>query len=184
MSESEPRPRPQFGEYASAEEQRARIARPEVTDALSAGMRPPGSGAPAPAGRPARVPAASGARRADRVGTIALLLYGLFNVLLTVPRLFDFPTFANEYLELLGADGTFTNTAAADVWGPVAAVVYIAGWVATALVSWRMLQRGRIAFWVPLVGAVVTTSIVAACVAVPLSADPAFLALIEGFAPR
>ena len=34
------RPRPRFGEYASAEEQRARITQPDVTDALSAGVAP------------------------------------------------------------------------------------------------------------------------------------------------
>ena len=38
MSDPDPRPRPQYGEYASPEEQRARIAKPDVTDALSTGV--------------------------------------------------------------------------------------------------------------------------------------------------
>ena len=40
MSDAESRPRPQYGEYATPEEQRARIQHPEVTEALQSGVAP------------------------------------------------------------------------------------------------------------------------------------------------
>ncbi|MFJ6651974.1 DUF6264 family protein [Microbacterium sp. NPDC091313] len=170
MSEPDARPRPQYGEYASAEEQRARIAQPEVTDALETGQAPE---AAAP-GRRAGSPVA-GWRLADRIVAIALLAYGVVNVAVTAPRLFYFAGFANDYFSMMGVDATFTNDGAAAVWGPVAAISYVAGFVATAVVTWRRLRSGRIAFWVPIVGAVLTTIVVAVCITVPLSGDPAFL---------
>jgi hypothetical protein len=186
VSEAEPRPRPQYGEYASAEEQRARIARPEITDALQSGVRPadsdpaasPAAGTPRPAG------SATGWRLADRFVTVGLLVYGLLNMVFTAPRLFDFADAADEYLALLGVQEPFTNVAAAHLWGPIAGTVYIAGFVATALLAWRRLRRGRIAFWIPLVGAFATLTVVAICLTVPLAGDRAFLAFVDGLSGR
>jgi len=117
VSDADPRPRPQYGEYATPEEQRARIAQPDATDALQAGVHPEtgrsGSGprvsaahAPQSPARPSAAAPATGWRLADRVVTIGLLVYGLFNVIFTAPRLFDFAGFANEYLALLGVDAS------------------------------------------------------------------------------
>ncbi|MBN9169087.1 MAG: hypothetical protein J0J11_04055, partial [Microbacterium sp.] len=39
----------------------------------------------------------------------------------------------------------------------------------------RTLRRGRISWWIPLVGAVVTYAVVYICIAVPLLGDPAFM---------
>jgi hypothetical protein len=177
MSDADPRPRPQYGEYASAEEQRARIVHPDVTDALHTGQAPEAAPSPSPS-RPGASPA-TGWRLADRIVTIALLAYGVVNVAVTAPRLFDFASFANEYFSTLGVDATFTNTGAAGVWGPVAAISYVAGFVVTALLAWRRLRAGRTGFWVPLVGAVLTTIVVAVCVTVPLVGDPAFVDAVQ-----
>ncbi|QEW03634.1 DUF6264 family protein [Microbacterium lushaniae] len=177
MSEPDPRPAPQYGEYATPEEQRARIARPDTTDALVAGVHPAPHAAPAPVSAPAG--RLTNWRLADRIVTIGLLVYGLFNVLTTAPRLFGFATFADDYLELLGVKESFTNFDAARVWGPIAGTVLILGWAVTALLSWRRLRRRRIAFWIPLVGAVVTVLVVSALLTVPLSGDPAFTGFVE-----
>lgn len=183
MSDPDGRPRPQYGEYATPEEQRARIARPDTTDALDSGQRP-AADPPHPLAQPVAAPA-SGPRLADRIVTIALLAYGLVNVAFTVPRLFDFTTFTNDYLDVLGVGGTFTNTAGAAVWGPAAAVTYAVGFAVTAIVSWRRVRRGGIAFWMPLVGAVATTTVVAVLLTIPLLSDPAFLdAIRSASAPR
>lgn len=189
MSDGDPRPRPQYGEYATPEEQRARIARPDTTDALAAGVHPaPESGSAAPVaseapGAPASRAAApaTGWRLADRIVSIGLLVYGLFNVLFTTPRFFDFAGFANEYLAFLGVDESFSNFDAALVWGPIAGIVYVVGWLASALLTWWQLRRGRVAFWIPLVGALLTILVVAACLTVPLSGDPAFAEFIDRF---
>lgn len=187
MSDADHRSRPQYGEYATPEEQRARIAQPDATGALAAGVHPTADAAPlAPAVPAAHAPRTApapvtGWRLADRFVTLGLLAYGLFNVIFTAPRLFDFAGFANEYLALLGVDASFSNVDAARVWGPIAGVVYVAGWVGTALLAWWRLRRGGVAFWIPLVGAVVTILLVAACLTVPLSGDPAFVEFVERF---
>jgi hypothetical protein len=192
VSEPDPRPRPQYGEYATPEEQRARIAQPEATDALTSGQSPdlvapaatpaavpPGS---APAAAPAAAPAPGltpRGRRIDRIATLALLGYGLVNVLFAAPGLLSLADTAEQYFSILGIDEPFTNLAAANVWGPVAGGLYLLGYAATAFFAVRMLRRGRLAFWVPIAGAIVTSTVVAICISVPLAGDPAFLAFVE-----
>ena len=54
-------------------------------------------------------------------------------------------------------------------------VSYCVGYLITAYFSWRRLRAGRVSWWVPLVGAVVTYLAVYVCLAVPLLGDPAFV---------
>lgn len=183
-----PRPRPQFGEYATAEEQRARIQRPEVTEALDAGVAPQPTPQPpaapaadAPAGFPA--PATRGAR-VDRIVTFGLLFYGLFSVVTTIVQLLDFPEYAERGAQMLGVTATFTNLAAGYVWGAAAALVYGIGWLLTAVFTWRRLRRGRIAFWVPLVGFVATALIAGICVTMALVGDAQFMTAIIDSVPN
>ena len=70
------RPRPQYGEYATPEEQRARIQQPDATWALETGQAVDGAqvhAAPADAAPVDPVPAMTPARGVDRVVTLALL---------------------------------------------------------------------------------------------------------------
>ncbi|MGC5222842.1 DUF6264 family protein [Micromonospora sp. DT81.3] len=175
--------RPLYGEYATPEEQRARIRQPDATWALENGQavvpESPGPSRPA-ASAPEKSPLVSAAQPAkrrgglaDRVITIALLGYGLFAVLSSFVALTDFPTFANMWMETVGIDGEFTNFAQGRLWGTIAAAVFAIGWLITAVLSWRMLRRGRITFWVPIVGAVVSYLAVTALLLVPLLGDPA-----------
>jgi hypothetical protein len=174
-----PPTRPLYGEYATPEEQRARIRQPDATWALETGQ----TVGPAPAGVAAAAPtaprpsAAAPAHRrgavADRVITIGLLAYGLFAVLSSFVALTDFPTFADMWMDTVGIDGEFTNLAQGRLWGTIAAAVFATGWLITAVVSWRMLRRGRITFWVPVVGAVVSYLAVTGLLLVPLLGDPA-----------
>lgn len=182
------RPRPQFGEYATPEEQRARIQRPEVTEALDAGVAPQ----PAPTPKPARAaqPAAAGfpvpttrGARVDRIVTFGLLFYGLFSVVTTIIQLLNFPEYAETGSRMLGVEATFTNLSAGYVWGAAAAAVYGIGWLATAVLTWRRLKRGRLAFWIPLVGFVVTALIAGICVTVALVGDPQFMSAIVNSVP-
>ena len=131
MSDDDARPRPQYGEYASPEEQRARIQRPEVTEALEAGVAP----APEPVAEAA--PAANRARGplADRVATFVLLVYGLISVISTVTQLLDFPGYAERAAQILGVDATYTALSTGYVWGAVASVVYAIGYLLTAVMA-------------------------------------------------
>lgn len=198
MSDAE-RPRPQYGEYATPEEQRARIAalsgdapHPDVADtALVAGgaQHPADAAAPPPASphpsshRPSPRPTTSAARptrTADRVITIALLAYGLITVLGAIPQLVDFVGFAETWMDMAGIDGSLADPVAGRAWGIAAAIFYSVGWLVTAVLSWWSLSRRRLSWWIPLVGAIVTFVIVSLLLAAPLLSDPG---VMQGFSP-
>ena len=172
------RPRPQYGEYATPEEQRARIQQPEATWSLDTGQGVDGGQVhEAPADAPAVAPTAplTPARGVDRVATLALLALGALNVIITAVSYFDLAGLANRAMEMLGVTGEFTNIESAQLWGPIAAVVLVAGFVLTAFIAWRNLRAGRISWWIPLVGAIATYIVVYVCIAIPLLGDPAFM---------
>lgn len=180
------RPAPHYGEYATPEQQRAAIREPVESPASEPGRL---SASPAPGAQPVQqmphgvmptrtasnptTSAAQPSRTADRIVTVALLAYGLITVISAVPQLWHFAGFAQAWMDLVGIDATFTNTAQGDVWGRVGAGVFVAGWLLTALSSWRSLARGRLSWWIPLVGAIVSFVIVSVCLTVPLLGDPA-----------
>ncbi|WP_295790229.1 DUF6264 family protein [uncultured Microbacterium sp.] len=175
------RPRPQYGEYATPEEQRARIQRPEVTEALDAGVAP----APAADPEPSTVatPLARGPRW-DRILTFGLLVYGLVSTVSTIVQLLDFPNYAESAARILGSQASYTNLSAGYVWGAAAALTYGIGWLVTAVLTWRRLGRGRVAFWIPLVGFAVTATIAAVCVTVALTSDPQFMSGLLAAVPN
>ncbi len=137
-----------------------------------------------PSAAPIAPAAAAPARRrpVDRIITIALLAYGLVNVIVTAVSYLDLPTAMNETMKILGIDGEFTNFAQGRLWGTFAVVVLVVGWALTALLSVRRLRRGKLTWWVPVVGAVATTIMVSICIMVPMLGDPAFMAYVESMA--
>ncbi|MFS0893174.1 DUF6264 family protein [Microbacterium sp. 179-I 3D3 NHS] len=167
--------RPRYGELATPEEQRR-----------AAGLEPTGEQAPAPIAvepvgvpREATDPTVRRTHPVDRVVTIALLAYGLINVIVTALSYLDLTRVMNESMAILGIDGEFTNYAQGKLWGTVAAIVLIVGWSVTAWASIRRLRSGRITWWVPLVGAVATMLVASVCLAVPMMGDPAFVSYLE-----
>jgi hypothetical protein len=168
------REQPRYGEYATPEEQRARIGHP-VHDAPA-----PTAAPPAPTWGAAGVPQPVRTQHpVDRIVTIALLVYGAVNVALSLVSFLDLPAVADMTYRMMGIAGTFTDTPAARVWGVIAAVVLVLGYAATAWLSVRTLRRGRRAWWIPVVGAILTYVVVSVCVSVPLMADPAFLGYLR-----
>jgi hypothetical protein len=170
--------RPQYGEYASPEEQRARAGLPPLNADAAASAPPASAPTPAPAMPPARadVPSTAPARPVGRLVTFVLLGFGLVNVLSSIPQFVNMAATLSESMELLGLEGEFTNFAAARTWGIIAVIVLLAGYAATAWLSFRQLKRNRAAWWIPLVGFIVTMSLVSACIAVVMFSDPAFTA--------
>lgn len=167
-----PRPRPQYGEYATPEEQRARIRQPDATSALETG-RPAIPAAEAAPAAPAAVGAPPRPRTVDRVATIALLAYGLFTVVSSFPAFLDYGAYAETMFAVMGVDAELTDPAAGRPWGIAAALVLAVGWIATALLSWRSLRRGRLTWWIPLVAGAVFTFAAGMLMIVPLMNDPA-----------
>ncbi|KTR93498.1 hypothetical protein NS220_12180 [Microbacterium testaceum] len=176
MSDADPRPRPQFGEYATPEEQQARIQRPEVTEALDAGVAPqetspvPKAAAPVPARGPL----------VDRIITVMLLVYGLVSVVTTIAQVLDFPNYAEQAARILDVDATYSNLTAGFIWGAVAAVVYGVTYLLTALFTVRRLRRGRISFWIPLVGFAVAAIVGGTCITIAIVNDPQYLSALMG----
>jgi hypothetical protein len=176
MTDGDERPRPQYGEYATPEEQRARIQRPEVTESLEAGVAPRSEPSVA-------VPSAAAPKPgplADRFVTFGLLIYGFVTVVSTIIQLLDFPGYAERAAQIFGVEATYTALNAGYVWGAVAAVAYGVGYLVTAWLTWRRLRRGRIAFWVPLVGFVATTMVASVCITIALTSDPSYFSSLTG----
>jgi hypothetical protein len=182
-SAPDPRPRPAYGEYATPEEQRARIKQPDVTHALETGQ-PVGASTDAPAvAAPARAAAApatpSGAaapprrRAVDRIVTAALLGYGLISVISSFVAMADYPAYAETLFEIMGVDAALTDPDAGQVWGTAAGIVLVIGWMLTASLSWLSIRRGRLSWWIPIVGGIVFTLIAGVLMVVPIMTDPA-----------
>jgi hypothetical protein len=182
------RPRPQYGEYASPEEQQARIQQPApqwqqpVTPAPPVAGDTVDGGIPSP--QPVPDPQAAGApvrpRMLDRVVTIALLVYGLFNVVTSFPSFLDYGAYAETMFAVMGVDVTLSDPAAGRPWGIAAALVLAIGWIATALVSLWSLRRGRLTWWIPLAAGIFFTFVTGVLMAVPLMSDPAVLKALLG----
>ncbi|TQJ31694.1 DUF6264 family protein [Microbacterium sp. SLBN-146] len=180
------RERPRFGEYATPEEQRSRIQQPDVTEALSTGSAPVDQVVDTPVDATPETPApvaASATPRpvsaVNRLATIVLLAFGAANVLFSLFSYLNLAPAIERSMDVLGVPGEFTSFDAARTWGIVAAIVLLAGYVVTAVITWRVLKAGRVSWWIPLVGAVVTFIAVSFCIAVPLMGDPAFIDFVS-----
>lgn len=173
-AEPDPRPGPQYGEYATPEQQRASIREP-VREAMSVPVAPsPAAPTPDVAAPPARRPGT-----VDRIVTVLLLIFGLVNVASSVPALLDYDGYVASFLDALGVDGALADPAAGAPWGIAAALVLVVGLVAAAALSRASLRRGHISFWIPLVAAVVVNLVAAFLAIVPIVGDAALWASIQ-----
>ncbi len=174
-----PDPTPRFGEFASPEEQRSRIQQPEFETLPPA----PGTVPPAPAEprHPAfdRTVAAPAGRRIDSIATIGLLLYGMFTVVTSMPRLLDPVAYSETLFAVLGLEGGLSDPAGALPWAIGAVLALVFGWLVTAAVSLRRLRAGRVAFWVPILGGVVFNVVAALLMTVPIMGDPQVLSAMQ-----
>jgi hypothetical protein len=136
------RPAPQYGEYATPEEVAALRGTPVE---------------PAPVAAPpvVRPPRPSGARRYDRPATIALLLFGLINLLQYAGPLMDFANTLDRYLIGTPYDAIDFGEAAR-IGGLVLLGILTVLLVAAVACSYLLLRRGRVAFWVPLTAGALT----------------------------
>lgn len=93
-----------------------------------------------------------------------------------------FPLISTVHVPSAGERYGFTNYAQGRLWGTIAALVLAVGWSATAFLSIRRMRRGRLTWWLPIVGALVTTIIASICVAIPMMGDPAFVSFLTSSA--
>jgi len=195
--------RPAYGEYATPEEQ-----------AKARGPVAPAGPPPAPdaAGRDATsqdavptwtVPAWSAAssgraqdgataaerpgppapRTADRIVTVVLLSLGLLNVLWGIPGFLSLASTLQAAYDQMGV-GQYGAGELAGTLGVVAVVSQLLIWAATAWGSVRRMRRGRLSWWVPLVGAAVAFIVVMLVFTIAIVSDPAFTAYVESQVAR
>jgi hypothetical protein len=190
---SEQRKRPQYGEYASAEEQRASIRDPEVrrriaeaaADGAQEPVSHPASTQPAPPSEGSAVggPSSQGITasggiaaprsRWDVALTFVLLAAGLIDVVTSLPGYLHMSQTMVALYSQIGIHGSPDGTRVA-VAGLVLALVRVAVWlVAASLAAWRMRVHRR-AFWIPLAGAAVSYLTVVIIMVAVVATDPAF----------
>jgi hypothetical protein len=149
---ADPRPLPQYGEYATPEEVAALRGTP---DAVHAQRADPPNRSDRPA-RPAD-PETRGSRwrRLDRPITIALIAFGVLNLLQYSAAFLDFEGFLEAATEgTVAEEIDFTD--AARFGGVVLFLLCLVLLVTSSAAAVLRLRRGRVAFWVPLVGGALT----------------------------
>jgi hypothetical protein len=145
------RPAPQYGEYATPDEVAA--LRGAGSDARVAAPHPPHQ-LPSPTPAPV-APQGSAWRRADRPITIALIAFGVINLIQYAGPLLDF-----EYFLEVATRDSFAERIdfgdAARIGGVVLFALSLTLVLVSGLIAVVMLRSGRVAFWVPLVAGVLT----------------------------
>jgi uncharacterized protein DUF6264 len=144
-----PRPRPQYGEYATPEEvAEARGPLPaEPTDPVSRLAAPIASPVSSRAAKaPVVVPHP---RQGTNMITVLLLVFGIWNTVTSIPSYLDFGTVLSQALEVLGY-GTVTFGAIAHTAGIVLLTISLLLLIAAVGVSFRLMREGRRSLWVPL----------------------------------
>ncbi|QIS42598.1 hypothetical protein GW571_10835 [Clavibacter capsici] len=167
-------------EAARREARRAPAAKPPADPA---GASSPGA-APRPE-RPAYLPgqdARRAPRRFDAAITIGLLAAGLVNVAGSIGSNADPSRAINQSYALFGG-GTYTVTPQTSVIGIAVNVVNVVVFVLAAWIALELVKRKRVAFWVPIAGAVVATVITTALVLSLIVADPAFQQIMSRGGP-
>jgi hypothetical protein len=167
-------------EKAAATERRDTRRAPTAPSAADAGTTP-GTRPERPAylagQEPRRAP-----RRFDAAITVGLLAAGLVNVVGSIGANADPSRAINQSYALFGG-GTYEVTPQTSVIGIAVNVVNIVVFVLAAWISLELVKRKRVAFWVPIVGAIVATVITSVLVLTLIVADPAFQQIMSSRGP-
>lgn len=177
------RPRPQFGEYATREEQLAHIKAPtpEQLDPSTADVAPSAAVAgplslksPAPADLAAL---AERRRQFNIFASVAFIAFGLFEVVANVPTFLSMSVLINAQLSAFGSDrgvtiDTYPLTDVSVLAGYALIALWIVLWLASALWSWSRIRRGKNAVWVPILAGVIANLAVGIVVTVLIFDQP------------
>lgn len=161
MSDERPA-RPEYGEYASPEDQ-----------AAASGVQPHWE-PPAVAGG-APEPERAAPRRWDVVLTVLLVAIGAYTTINSVGAYLDLPGTFQRLYDAYGYTGTFPATDLARPIGVVLAIVEPVALVLAVALSARQMRRGRVTFWIPLTIGAVATILASVLLVVVLWQDPGFV---------
>lgn len=177
-----PPERPEYGEYASPEEQEQAIARSQPREVSAPSDRPARTDAArtSVSSSPVAVPAATTAPAGagDRVATVVLLALGLLYLIGGAGSYLALGTALDTVYAQFGL-GDFTPTSATPAFGIAIVACQTVIWVATAVWCYRRLARHRRSWWVPVLGALASFLVTVVLFGVLLAGDPAFLAYVS-----
>ena len=177
------RPRPQYGEYASPQEQAKAIAQSQPLQSTVPSTPPASLASPvAPASvTPPATPAIDnvpGQRGSfNRLATIVLLALGLVYLIGGASSFLALPQTLGLVYQQWGI-GDYLATSFASTLGIVVVVAQAVIWLVVAVMSLRRLRMHRTSWWVPIVGAVATFIVTVILMAVVIMSDPAFTAYL------
>jgi len=165
---TDPRPRPQYGEYAPIP---PAAPAPEVK-AVTPDPVPPTEQTPAE-----QPPVKKFSR--DLIITSALLVIGVWDVVTGFAQYSDLSTLLQQAYDQLGV-GEFTSTDLALSMGALINGGRVVILLLTIVLSLWRISKGKLSFWIPLVGAVVAGIFVGVCSVIVMTSDPAFIAFSQG----
>ncbi|WP_394769822.1 DUF6264 family protein [Lacisediminihabitans sp.] len=173
---TDPRPRPQYGEYASPKDQAAAAGLPAPSFAPP--VVPPAAerAAVVPGAAPSAIGTAA-PRRWDAFLSYALLAYGAVTVIAGFFQFTDLNAVIQQVYTMMNI-GTYTPTALAGTLGIVINVSNVVLFLVTVVVTTRALRKGRVAFYLPIIGGAVAYLVSFVCLATLMLGDPAFTAYV------
>jgi len=169
---SDQRERPQYGEYASVDEQIAAGGHKVEPDpvAPAAALAPPVA-----ATRVAGAPPTQ--RPWDLALTVTFLVFGAYSVVSSIPSLLDFGTTLDQVYALSGY-GDYTELDLANGIGIAILVSQSLIFVVTVAITALRLRARRLAFFVPLIGGAVAGIVIFVLLLVAMVLDPALAASV------
>ena len=176
------RPRPQYGEYASVDEQIAAGGIPvelePVVTSPTTGVTGPADQGLVPPDPSTRIPGGPPAPKSwDFALSVTLLIFGAYTVGSSIAGLLDFSAVLREVYAQAGY-GEYTSDGLADSIGIAILVSQSVLFIATLVVTVLRLRAKRVAFFVPLIGGAVAGLLMVALVLVAMTADPALAAWV------
>jgi len=164
MSTPDPRPRPQYGEYASPDEA---LAAARARDPWAPPSTPPVTSAPQQPAAATRAPS-----RTDRSWTLVLLVLGGFFTAYAILTMTTLDVNFEQFYEVYGIEGSHQVTPVEPIAAGVVIVSHLALLVGSVILARRRLQAGRLAFWIPLAAGAIASVIFFVAFAAIVAADP------------
>jgi uncharacterized membrane protein YhaH (DUF805 family) len=164
------RPRPEYGEYATNEEQAAAmgVVYQPVAEPV-AELAPPVPLATSPA-TPTTQP-----RRWDLVTTIALIIFGVYVTVSGFVTYGDLPSSLTQIYAMYDYDAGYAGSSLAGPFGTTINIVQAVLLVLTVYLSSRRLRTAKITFWIPLVAGAISSTTSTVLLMILLFSDAGFV---------
>ncbi|MDQ1526109.1 MAG: hypothetical protein QOG18_722 [Microbacteriaceae bacterium] len=195
---TEPRSRPQYGEYASPEDQAKAIRVPHTPQdqpnaepaPIEAAVSAPTGGSwlgprqqsavPGPSAMDGRAGTARQLGRPRDIGfTAALLAIGLFWILVSIPGMANLSATIQQTYAMEGYTGHYGPVALASAIGLAINISQLVLWGVTCALSVLAIRKRRRAFYIPLIGGAVSALVVMVLTIVAMLNDPGLLQFLS-----